>query len=109
MQVQTSQTEGFTLVKVLGRIDSVTAKDFEAKIQPLVGNGTPKMIIDCSQMDYISSAGLRIFLTIHKTVVSKGGLVRLCCLQPSIMEIFDISGFSNIFPVYPDMASAISG
>lgn len=109
MQVQTSVTDGFTIVKVQGRIDSVTATDFELKVHPLTEYGIPKIVIDCSQLEYISSAGLRVFLIIHKTRTSKGGLVRLCCLQPSIREIFDICGFSIIFPIYPDVASAISG
>jgi anti-anti-sigma factor len=109
MQVQTSVAEGFTMVKVQGRIDSVTAKDFESKVTTLIENGIPKIVIDCSQLDYMSSAGLRAFLVIHKNVASKGILVRLCCLQPSIREILDICGLSNIFPIYPDVASAISG
>jgi anti-anti-sigma factor len=109
MQIQTSVANGFTMVKVLGRIDSVTANDFESKLQTLIENGIPKIVIDCSQVDYISSAGLRAYLVIQKEMATKGSLVRLCCLQPSIREIFDICGFSAIFPIYPDVASAISG
>jgi anti-anti-sigma factor len=109
MQVKSSVANGFTIVKVQGRIDSVTASDFESKFQSLIENEIPDMVFDCSQLEYVSSAGLRVFLIIYKKVVLKGHLVRLCCMQPSIREIFDISGFSNYFPIFPDVATAITG
>jgi len=100
MEVHFTTTEGITLITVQGRIDTITAGDFEAKVTQLTdGSGN---------MDYISSSGLRVFLVLQKRIKAMGGVLKLCSLQPSIKEIFDISGFSTIFSIYTDQASAIS-
>jgi len=57
-------------------------------------------------LNYISSSGLRVFLVIQKKMVALKGQFKLCNLQPGIKEIFDISGFSSIFSVFPDAAAA---
>lgn len=107
MEVHFTTTEGITLITVQGRIDTITAGDFEAKVTQLT-DGSGNIIIDCAQMDYISSSGLRVFLVLQKRIKAMGGVLKLCSLQPSIKEIFDISGFSTIFSIYTDQASAIS-
>ena len=106
MQVQSTIADGFIIVTVQGRVDTITAGDFEAKVKVLTENEITKMIIDCTELEYISSSGLRVFLIIQKKINARGGMLRLCCMQPAIKEIFDISGFSNIFKIFTDLASA---
>lgn len=107
MNVQITHVNGYTLAAVQGRLDTITAGEFEAIVIPLVETGT-RFVIDCSGMDYISSTGLRVFLLMQKKIQGGGGLLRLCGLQPSIREIFDIAGFSVIFAIFPDRDSATS-
>ncbi len=107
MNLNISSSDGFTVVGVVGRIDTTNAAEFERKMTALTEGGSAKVILDCTGLNYISSSGLRVFLVIQKSMLAGGGQFRLCCLQPGIREIFDISGFSAIFSVYSDLASAV--
>jgi anti-anti-sigma factor len=108
MQIQISTNEGYTVVGVDGRIDTVTAGEFDARISEYTGKANPKVIIDCSNLNYISSSGLRVFLMAQKKVMANGGKLKICSLQPAIREIFDISGFSNILSLSDDVKAAAS-
>jgi anti-anti-sigma factor len=109
MNLNVSSSDGFVVVKVDGRIDTTNAAEFEQKMTGLTQGGSAKVILDCTGLNYISSSGLRVFLVIQKSMLAGGGQFRLCCLQPGIREIFDISGFSVIFSVYSDLAAAVNG
>lgn len=106
MKLQVSSSGNYTIISVNGRIDTVTAREFESEILAVIEKNT-KVVIDCNELDYISSSGLRVFLIGHKKINSLGGKLHLCNLQPSIKEIFDISGFSSIFSIFPEIDSAI--
>ena len=55
------------------------------------------VILDCTEMNYISSSGLRVFLSMHKEVTSKNGKLIIKNLQPLVKHVFDMTGFSQIF------------
>ena len=67
----------------------------------IIEGGCTKIILNCSGLNYISSSGLRVFLIVQKKMMAVKGQFRLSNLQPGIKEIFDISGFSSIFSVFP--------
>ena len=108
MEIKVSKLNGFTVVAIKGRVDTMTAGDFENEISKVLEEGVSGLILDCSDLDYISSSGLRVFLVAQKNMMGKGGSLRLCCLKPEIKEIFDISGFSTIFSIFPDIEKAAS-
>jgi len=66
-----------------------------------------KILIDCSNMDYVSSSGLRILLMALKKITLAKGKFVLCSLQDNIREIFEISGFTNIFEIYGNKEEAL--
>ena len=105
MDVKVSMLNQCSIIHVNGRLDTITAGDFESKI---LSHILPKvrLVIDCSSLDYISSTGLRVFLVAQKKVSETGGKLKLCSLQPNIKEIFDISGFSSIFSIHDTLESA---
>jgi anti-anti-sigma factor len=107
MNVQVVKSADYTLVSVEGRIDTTNAMEFEKPMMEVIEGGCTKLILDCSGLNYISSSGLRVFLVVQKKMMAAKGQFRLCDLQPGIREIFDISGFSSIFSVFPDQKSAI--
>ena len=109
MNVQVTASKDFTIVSVEGRIDITNAKEFEKPMMEVIEKGCTKIILECSGLDYISSSGLRIFLIVQKKMMAIKGKFMLCNLQPGIMEIFDISGFSSIFSIFPDQEAAIGG
>lgn len=107
MQINFTNSGDFTIVAIKGRIDTVTAGEFESKISELASGRGSKIILDCSGLDYISSSGLRVFLVTHKKTNANGGHLRVCCLQPSIREIFDLTGFSSILDLRDELSSAL--
>ena len=107
MNVQVESSKEYTIVSVEGRIDSTNASEFEKPMMEVIEGGCAKIILDCSGLNYISSAGLRIFLIVMKKMIAVKGQFSLCNLQPGIKEIFDISGFSSIFSVFPDKEAAL--
>jgi len=107
MILKTNNVGDYLVVAVEGRLDTTTAGDFEKSMLELLEGGNTKIILDCSDLQYISSSGLRISLIIQKKMIARSGQFKICSLQPSIREIFDLSGFSMIFTIYPDLESAL--
>lgn len=109
MNVLVASSADYTIVSVEGRIDTTNASEFEKPIMTVIEEGCTKLILDCSGLNYISSSGLRVFLVVQKKMSTIKGQFRLSNLQPGIREIFDISGFSSIFSVFPNKEAAIKG
>ena len=93
MEIKT-KTEGTKLtIAVSGRVDTVTAPELEAGLK--FGDATC-VVIDLGGVPYMSSAGLRLLLTVHKTMLGKGGELQIANVSPSVKEVLDITGFSDI-------------
>jgi len=86
-------------VTLVGRIDTTNADQFQRDMAPLMEGQEPEIHIDCSGMEYTSSQGLRLFLMLQKSVMSRGGSLVLTGMQPQVKEVFDITGFSNIIDI----------
>ena len=99
-----------TLVILEGRLDFGAAAGFQARLeQVLAGTGTPAtVIIDCAGLDYVSSAGLRVFLLAARAAQRAGVVFAMCALTPAVREVFDVSGFSRVITVYADRAAALA-
>ncbi|MCQ2184523.1 MAG: STAS domain-containing protein [Bacteroidales bacterium] len=88
-----------TYVVIDGRIDTATAGEFQDAVAPLMTSENPDIEIDCEKLSYTSSLGLRMFLMLQKSVQSRSGVLVLKNMQPSVREVFDITGFSNIIKI----------
>jgi anti-sigma B factor antagonist len=99
LEVNTNEVNDVVIVKLLGNLDTNTAPDAESEINKWLENGALKMVINLDQTNYVSSAGLRIFLATAKKITASGGAVKLCCPNEVVQEILDISGFSTILDV----------
>lgn len=108
MNVEIHQKDDFLVIKLQGRLDTTQSSLVEKKFQEILDQGHKKIILDCEKLDYISSSGLRVFLIGQKRIMGVSGTLRICCLQPNIREIFDISGFSMIFSISPDLKAALN-
>ncbi len=109
MQITTEQVDTTLVVVPAGRLDSNHATGFEKTVTDYVRNGERRIVIDLSQIDYISSAGLRVVLMLVKQLKSSNGSLVLCGMKPSIKEVFDISGFSKILQIRGTRAEALAG
>ena len=94
------KTEGAkTLATLVGRLDTTNAAEFQADIQPLMDLENPDIELDCTDMEYTSSQGLRLFLMLQKTVNARNGKLVMKNMKPQVKEVFDITGFSNIIKI----------
>ena len=80
-------------------MNSLNLKEMEENIASLEVNLGDVVIVDCEGMDYICSSGLRVFLTTYKMIAQKGGKLIIRNLQPLVKNVFDMSGFSQIFNI----------
>ena len=97
MKINFNKNEGVLNVKLEGRLDTTTAPEFDGFLtENLMGTST--LIIDCSELAYVSSAGLRVLLSSQKQMNKQGEMV-IRNVRPEIMEIFDVTGFSDILTI----------
>lgn len=99
MDVVINQEETRTFVVLQGRLDTTNASKFQEDIAPLMELENPNIEIDCTEMEYTSSQGLRLFLTLQKSVLARKGQLKLMNMRPQVKEVFDITGFSNIITI----------
>jgi anti-anti-sigma factor len=100
-----------TVMIPVGRLDFGAAAGFQAQVEQTLAGAETKpagVIIDCAGLDYVSSAGLRVFLLAARSAQRAGLAIAICALQPSVREVFDVSGFSRVITVYPDRATALA-
>ncbi|MGZ8218500.1 STAS domain-containing protein [Methylomagnum sp.] len=102
----TPQGEGL-IIGLIGRIDVTSAKDLERHCLAWIDQGQRQLIFDFTKVDYISSAGLRVFLLIAKRLGAAQGAMRLCAMNATLRDVFEISGFSKLFTILPTVAEAL--
>lgn len=94
-----------------GRLDFGASPGFQRQLEERLAEASPApaaLIIDCSALDYVSSAGLRVFLLAARAAQRAGIPFALCALKPAVREVFELSGFSRIMTVHADRATALS-
>lgn len=107
MDISSIKDEKALIITASGRLDTTTAQDFEAKCLELLPTGDKNFIIDLSDVEYISSAGLRSILSVGKKVRSDEGNLSFCSLKGMVREVFEISGFSSIFTIHDTREQAL--
>ena len=107
MDITTKNEDKALIVSVSGRMDAVTATDFENALTEFISQGNSSLVIDFSDLDYISSAGLRSILGTAKKMKGMEGKLFLANLKEVVKEVFDISGFSAIIPIYDSVETAL--
>lgn len=98
MEIIKTESEKGTDIALIGRLDTMTAPDLEKELKELFDQETAHLSLDFEQLDYISSAGLRLLLLAQKKLDGKGKLT-LRNVKPEIMEILDITGFVDILTI----------
>jgi len=93
---------------VVGYLDAHTVPRLERALEEAVAAGAAHVLIDCSRLDYISSAGLGALIDTQKAVAARQGELKLATMPPAIADVFDILGFSKRMPSYPTLAEALA-
>ncbi len=108
MDISMYEKEGFKVIAPLGRIDSMTSIDLGDWVEQNVNPPTCNVILDCSEVEYVSSAGLRVILNVMKLMKKHEYVFSICKPQEHVRELLDISGFASLIPVYRSLEDCIS-
>ena len=94
LEIKKTVSEGKAVFELNGRLDTVTAPDLEKELKEIM-DGLTELILDFENLQYISSAGLRVVLSAQKTM-SKQGEMKVLHVNDTIMEVFEVTGFIDI-------------
>jgi anti-anti-sigma factor len=107
LSISSAKTKDSLVVTLEGRIDANSAKELEQQCLAWIEAGEKKLVMDFSAVNFISSAGLRVILLIAKKLEPQQGSVKLCGLNATLRDVFEISGFSKLFVIAPTVAEAL--
>lgn len=108
MDVTTERQEDVLTAQVGGRIDGSNVAQFEEAIRTAIEESDRAVLIDCENLGYISSAGLRAVLMTAKALMSRNAKFALCSMSDPIREVFQISGFDKIVAIHPSKTEALA-
>lgn len=97
LQIDRSKNGSTLTITLTGRLDTVTAPQLEAEFKTDM-DGVNDVVVDCAALEYVSSAGLRVLLAAYKQMAALGGM-KLRAVCEDVMEVFEITGFADIFTI----------
>ena len=103
MTVTPTQSGDVMVLRVAGRLDALTALDFEMACHPHLDAKYPRVVMDLQGVDYVASSGLRAILMAGKRVKAAGAEFALCGLKGPVKNSIELSGFHRLFPVYDSL------
>ncbi len=108
MKIDVERGNAVTLVRLAGSVDGLTAPDLERAIKAESEAGGTRFVLVLADVDYTSSAGLRVLLGATKEARARGGDVRLASVREHVRKVLELSGFTGILKVFPDEAAAVA-
>lgn len=108
MNIEQSVLDGITVIAPAGRIDTTTSGPLEEAIRKTVDGGARELLLDLAAVDYISSAGLRVFLVLAKRLRDLKGRLVLCGMTQPVRQVFQLAGFMPLFSVEPSRDAALA-
>ena len=108
MEITTLQRGTVTVIAVAGSIDGMTATALITSFRQQVSGGNIRIVSDFAAVDYTSSAGLRALLETVKETRQQGGDLRLAAVQPDVLRVLELSGFTHILKLFPDVEAAVA-
>ncbi len=108
MQIEPTQLDKAILLKVTGRMDAESAPEFEQACERWIAQGERHLIAELSGLQYVSSMGLRSFLTVAQKLKSSSGSLALCGLQGLPRQVFEMTKLIGLFPVYQSADEAVA-
>ena len=108
MEIRVEKRGPVAIVTIDGSVDGSTAGDLVSSLRQQVTAGSVQLVADLAGVDYTSSAGLRALLETVKEARLHGGDLRLAAVRREVLRVLDLSGFTSILQVYPDVDSAVA-
>lgn len=108
MEIKEETRGKVKIVGLRGRLDAISSPVVEKQLLALMDRGEERLVLDLSELTYISSLGLRIFIAVAKSIQKVNGKLALAGLNDHIYEIFKIAHFTSIFSIYPNCDEAVA-
>lgn len=108
MEITQQKKDDVNIISINGRLDASTANSLEESLEPFNQQQKIKLVVNCEQLEYISSAGLRVLLACAKQFQKNHSRISLTTLNANVKQVFEISGFTSIFHIYNTIDEAIN-
>jgi anti-anti-sigma factor len=108
MEITESRHDDVLVIAPAGRLDSSNAPVFDRRLVSSIEQGDTAIVIDLSALEYISSIGLSVLLSVAKRLKRVDGRVRLAAMNDRVRTVIEISGFTRIFDIHPTVESALA-
>jgi anti-sigma B factor antagonist len=106
--ISTTHHNNIAIISLDGFVDAHTAPQFENAMQTELDAGNVRIVVDCSKLNYISSAGLGVFMSFIEEVREVNGDIKISGLAPKVRHTFEILGFHDLFEMLEDLNSALA-
>jgi len=106
-EVKRIDKDSVSCLYIKGYLDAHTAQRFEEALQNLVDERRFKIVVNFTELTYISSAGLGVFMGFIEEIRTNGGDIKLSNMIPKVFRVFDLLGFPNLYEIYADEAEAV--
>jgi anti-sigma B factor antagonist len=108
MDIQIRDAGGVSVLDFKGNLDTNTSPAAEQEVNRLIEDGKDKIVFNFKDLNFISSSGLRVLLATAKKLKISGGKMKVCSLNDTVQEVFDISGFASILSLASDENEALA-
>lgn len=107
VEIQEEKKEGISILFLKGRLDALTSPMTEKRVFELINSGENKLLLNFSEVEYISSAGMRMLLSATKKIKTISGKLVLCNLTHPVMEVLKMSGFDHVLELARNEGDAV--
>lgn len=107
MRISTEDYQGIKIISLIGKIDSSTYRELESEMLRIAEQPPGKILVDCSQLEFLSSSGIRVFYLVAKKLEKFNGKLVFMNPNENILRVFEIIDFSSDFSIQNDLAGAL--
>ena len=107
MEIAESSLDQYVLISLAGEMDASNAPELEAKVNELLEAGKTELVFECSRLDYVASAGLRVFVMTAKKLKRAEGKLGMAGMQDLVKDVFVMAGLDDLFNFFPSPAEAV--
>lgn len=108
MTIENEILQGLSISRLSGHVDTLNASELESSLLALADGGVKQLLVDCTRLEYINSAGLRVFLLAAKRLEAHGGDCAFCGLSPNVRLVFETIGFDRILTLHDTREAALA-
>ena len=107
MEITQQEKNGIVSISIIGRLDADSSQEAEKVVKEALAGQTNRVLFNLGDLEYLSSAGLRVLLSAAKEMRRRDGKIVLCSLNEFVKEIFEVSGFQSLIPIAESVESGI--